>query len=204
MLELSSMGAKVLHNRCVEIGKKYNVPINVKSSFLKESTGTSLEDVNDIETSVISSITCQDKITKIEIILNNKSGGIDSTYKILEKINENNIKYDMLTLSNGKNNKNIVSFCINSNDIIKLREILNINAKTYRIKNIVQNSNLSKISIIGIGISNNKEIMNKLLNILQKNNINIYLITTTEIKISILVDDTNADFTLRYLHREFF
>ncbi len=204
MLELSSMGAKVLHNRCVEIGKKYNVPINVKSSFVKESKGTSLKDVNDIETCVISSITCQDKITKLEIILNNKSGVIDSTYKILEKINKNNIKYDMLTLQILKNNKDVLSFCINNNDIIKLTEILKINSKIYRIKKVITKSNLSKISIIGIGIFSNQEIMNRILKVFQKNNINIYLITTSEIKISILVEDANIDFTLRCLHRELF
>ena len=200
MLELSSLGAKVLHNRCVEIGKKYNVPICVKSTFLNNSTGTILTDNKLIEKVTFGGITNQDNLVKIDILLKKINNG--GLYKLVNLMKENNIKFDMLTQFVEQHKEKFISFCIKYIDLQNVLRILHFNSKRFNIKKIKYYISLSKISIVGTGLFNNSETLNKIFKILYELKIDIHMITTSEIKVSVLIDEKNSDLALRSIHKE--
>lgn len=200
MLELSSLGAKVLHNRCVEIGKKYHIPIKVKSTFLDNSTGTNLIEEQEIEKVLISGITAQENITKVVII--GKKNNNEEINKIINLLGNNGIKLDMISQSIEKNNLNNISFCINNNDLEIVLKLLKNNSKKLKIKKILHFTNLAKISVVGIGILNDTNILSTLFKILYEQKIKLYMISTSEIKITILIKADQKEVGLRCLHKQ--
>ena len=151
MLELSSMGAKVLHNRCVEIGKKYGVPIYVKSTFEKNSIGTLVTNKN-LEDLVISGVAKDDYISKITIIgLDNKIG---KTYELFKVLSDNKINVDIIVQSFGEYITKDIAFTVKMNDLEKTLEVLKESKEKIGFKEIIHSENLSKVSIVGVGIAN--------------------------------------------------
>lgn len=199
MLELSSLGAKVLHNRCVEIGKKYHIPIQVKSTFSQDSIGTSLIDESEIEKSSVTGITKQEHITRITVV--GKTNEYGRLYKIINLLAKNNIKVDMIVQSLGEHILKNVSFSIYDCDLEAVLNILDSNSSELKIKKVLHYKNLSKISIVGIGIFNNPKISAEMFRILYDQKIHVHMISTSEIKISILVNEKEADLALRALHK---
>ena len=121
MLEMSSMGAKVLHNRCVEIGKKYNVPIYVKSTFEKNSIGTLVNNKN-LEDLVINGVTKDDYISRITIVgLENKIG---KTYELFKILSKNLINVDIIVQSFGEHITKDIAFTVKMNDLQRCLRIL--------------------------------------------------------------------------------
>ena len=201
MLELSSMGAKVLHNRCVEIGKKYNLPIIVKSTFEESSRGT-IVDNNYMENITISGVTKDTNVARITVMgLENKIG---RTYNVFKLLADNNINVDVIVQSFGENvNKNL-SFSIKTSDLESAVKLLNDNIENIGAREIRYFDNLSKISIIGIGIANKTGVAADMFEALYENDINMHLISTSEIKISVLVDREESDRAVRAIHQKFF
>ncbi len=201
MLELSSMGAKVLHNRCVEIGKKYNLPIIVKSTFEESSRGT-IVDNNYMENITISGVTKDTNVARITVMgLENKIG---RTYNVFKLLADNNINVDVIVQSFGENvNKNL-SFSIKTSDLESAVKLLNDNIENIGAREIRYFDNLSKISIIGIGIANKTGVAADMFEALCENDINMHLISTSEIKISVLVDREESDRAVRAIHQKFF
>lgn len=201
MLELSSMGAKVLHNRCVEIGKKYNLPIIVKSTFEESSRGT-IVDNNYMEDITISGVTKDTNVARITVMgLENKIG---RTYNVFKLLADNNINVDVIVQSFGENvNKNL-SFSIKTADLEEAVKLLNDNLENIGAKEIRYFDNLSKISIIGIGIANKTGVAADMFEALYENDINMHLISTSEIKISVLIDREESDRAVRAIHQKFF
>ena len=173
MLEMSSMGAKVLHNRCVEIGKKYNVPIYVKSTFEKNSIGT----------------------------LVNKIG---KTYKLFKLLSENQINVDIIVQSFGEYITKDIAFTVKMNDLEKTLKVLEENKEKLGAKEILHSENLAKVSIIGVGIANKPGVAADMFEALYENNINMHMVTTSEIKISVLVDSNQSDLAVKKIHQKFF
>lgn len=201
MLELASLGAKVLHNRCVEIGKKYNIPIAVKSTFEKDSIGTLVTNKNYMEDLYISGIAKEDNIVRITLIGKNKK--IGRIYKVFSILAENDICVDMITQSFGEHICKDISFTIKEKDLSQVLEIFNKYADELNINEIQNNSGYSKVSIIGIGIANNPNVAATLFEILYQNNINMHMISTSEIKISVLVNTTMAENAFKAIHHKF-
>ena len=201
MLELSSMGAKVLHNRCVEIGKKYDTVIHVKSTFDSNSKGTIVGNKDDnFEHLVVSGITKEDNNTRITVIyLNNKMN--NNIFKLLA---ENNINVDIIVKANVENKDENVSFSVNTNNLDKTLEILNSNLDKVNAKKVLHSKNFSKISVVGIGMINTPGVASTIFETLYENDINIHMISTSEIKVSVLVDIEKADLAVRVLHDKFF
>lgn len=201
MLELSSMGAKVLHNRCVEIGKKYNLPIVVKSTFEKNSEGTTVNN-KYMEDLTISGVTKDDNVARITVMgLENRIG---KTYNVFKLLADNNINVDVIVQSFGENvNKNL-SFSIKTSDLESAVKLLNDNLDKIGAREIRQFDNLSKISIIGIGIANKTGVASDMFEALYENNINMHMISTSEIKISVLVNREEADKAVNAIHEKFF
>lgn len=201
MLELSSMGAKVLHNRCVEIGKKYSVPIYVKSTFEKNNVGTLVTNKN-LEDLVISGVAKDDYISKITIIgLENKIG---KTYELFKVLSDNLINVDIIVQSFGEYITKDIAFTVKMNDLENTLKVLNEAKDKIGFKEIIHSENLSKVSIVGVGIANKPGVAVDMFEALYQNNINMHMISTSEIKISVLVDSDKADLTVNALHSKFF
>ena len=201
MLELSSLGAKVLHNRCVEIGKKYNVPIYVKSTFEKNSIGTIVTN-NDIEDLVINGVTKDDYISRITVVgIENKIG---KTFTLFKLLSENHINVDVIIQSFGEHITKDISFTIKMNDLSKTLQVLEDNKKILGAKEILHCEDLSKVSIIGVGIANKPGVAANMFEALYEENINMHMISTSEIKISVLVDSKQTEDAVRAIHNKFF
>lgn len=202
MLELSSMGAKVLHNRCVEIGKKYNVPIYVKSTFEKNSIGTKITINENLNNLSITGVTKDDYISRITIVgLDNKIG---KTYEVFKILAENEINVDVIMQTLGENVAKDLAFTVKMNDLDKTLKILDDNKDKLKIKKILHSESLSKVSIVGVGISSNPGVAAEMFEALYENNINMHMIATSEIKISILVDSSESELAVKAIHDKFF
>lgn len=202
MLELASLGAKVLHNRCVEIGKNYDVPISVKSTFENNSVGTRVIKNKELEDLYITGVAKDDNITRITLIgLENKIG---RTYKVFKLLSENKINVDTIVQSAGEHAMKDISFTVKSNEENKVIKILNENLIELGAKEVISCDKLSKISIVGVGIVNNPGVASKVFEALYENNINMHMISTSEIKISVLVNKKEANLALKAIHDKFY
>lgn len=202
MLELSSMGAKVLHNRCVEIGKKYNVPIYVKSTFEKNSIGTLLTNGNNLEDLVINGVTKDDYISRITVVgLENKIG---KTYELFKLLSKHLINVDVIVQSFGEHITKDIAFTVKMTDLPKTLAILEENKEILNAKEILHSENLSKVSIIGVGIANKPGVAADMFEALYENNINMHMVSTSEIKISVLVNSSEADLAVKAIYDKFF
>ena len=205
MLELASLGAKVLHNRCVEIGKKYNVPIYVKSTFEKNNIGTLVtnnENLKDLENLVISGVVKDDNISRITITgLENRIG---KTYEVFKSLSDNNINVDVIVQSLGEFVQKNITFTVKMTDLNKAIEVLIKNKEKIGFESVLHSENLSKVSIVGVGIANKPGIATNMFEALYESNININMITTSEIKISVLVASEDGEKATEAIHNKFF
>lgn len=198
MLELASLGAKVLHNRCVEIGKKYAIPICVKSTFEEESRGTLVTQSECMEDLCISGVAKEDHVVRITLVGKNKK--IGRIYRVFKLLADNDITIDIIVQAVGEHLTKDISFTIQEKDLEATLELLNENADELDIQEIKTFKGLSKVSIVGIGIANNPGVAATLFEILYENNINMHMITTSEIKISVLVNENMAEIALNAIH----
>lgn len=202
MLELSSLGAKVLHNRCVEIGKKYNIPIYVKSTFEEDPDGTLVSKKSNLEDLIISGVTKDDYISRITLTgVENKIG---KTYKLFKILADEKINVDIIVQSLGEYASKNISFTIKMSDLNKTLEILKQYKEEVNYTEIFHKESLSKISIVGVGIANKPGVAADMLEALYENDININMISTSEIKISVLVDVEKSDLAIKSIHEKFF
>lgn len=201
MLELASLGAKVLHNRCVEIGKKYDIPICVKSTFEYDCKGTLVAKQEAMETLCISGVAKEDNIVRITLI--GKHNKIGRLYRVFDLLAKNDINVDIIVQAFGEHLQKDISFTINEKDLESTSKLLNEFADDLDIQEVKSCKGLSKVSIVGIGITNNPGVAATLFELLYENNINMHMISTSEIKISILVNENVADTTLNQIHKRF-
>lgn len=202
MLELSSLGAKVLHNRCVEIGKKFDIPIVVKDTALEESKGTVVKNSKYLEDMEISGIARDDNISRVTVMgLENKIG---KTYRVFDLLAKHKINVDTIVQSFGESiNKNL-SFTIKTADLPETLKVLEENLEYLTAREIIHFDNLSKVSVVGIGMTNRTGIASKMFEALYEKNINMHLISTSEIKITVLVNQDEAPEAVKAIHDKFF
>ena len=201
MIEFSSMGAKVLHNRCVEIAKKYNIKLYVKSTFEKNSLGTLVGKTN-IEDMTVNGVIKDDYVSQITIT--GLENNINQTYQIFKLLAENSINSDLIVQSFESNALIDISFTVRMNDLYKTLKLLRNNKDKIQYNELLNKENLSKVSVIGVGISNNPNVASQILEALTENNIDMYLISSSESKISILVDISNSSLAMKSIHKKFF
>ena len=201
MLELASLGAKVLHNRCVEIGKKYDVPIYVKSTFEEESRGTLVCKKECMEELCITGVAKEDNIVRITLV--GKNHKIGRIYKVFKLLADFDINVDIIVQAFGEHMQKDISFTIKEKDLELALELLHKNADAFDINEIKSSDGLSKISIVGTGIGNNQGVAATIFEVLYENNINMHMITTSEIKISVLVNNNVAETAMNEIHNTF-
>ncbi len=199
MLELASLGANVLHNRSVEMAKKYNVKLAVRSSFT-ENEGTYVREVKDMEKMMVKGVSRDNDVARIALIGLEDRPGV--AFKIFSLLAKNKINVDIILQSIGRNGKKDISFTVSRGNMEKAAEILEA-AEMLDFERIEHSTDVSKVSIVGAGMVNNPGVASKMFEALYDANINIHMISTSEIKISVLIDEKDAEKAVVAIHDKF-
>ena len=200
MLELASLGANVLHNRSVEMAKKYNVKLEVKSSF-ERVPGTLVKEVVSVEKMLIRGVTRDNDVARIAVVGLENTPGI--AFRVFSQLAQENINVDMILQSVGREGTKDIAFTVTRENEAKtlevlegLKDILNYNEVNHR-------DDLSKVSIVGAGLVNNPGVAAKMFEALVDNDINIHMISTSELKVSVLIKLENAEKAVKVIHDKF-
>ncbi|MDH5358847.1 MAG: aspartate kinase [Gammaproteobacteria bacterium] len=201
MLEMASLGAKVLQIRSVEFASKYNVPLRVLSSFT-EGGGTLItaEDPK-MEQALISGIAFNRDEAKVTIIGVPDHPGIAS--QILGPIAKENIEVDMIIQNTAHDSTTDFTFTVHRNDYQNALNILQNTAKELGAKEVIGDDNIAKVSVVGVGMRSHAGIASSMFDTLAKESINISMISTSEIKISVVIDEKYLELAVRALHDAF-
>ena len=201
MLEMASLGSKVLQIRSVEFAGKYKVPLRVLSSFEDgEGTLISLEEENPVESAIITGIAFSRDEAQINVVDVPDQPGI--AYQILAPVGEANINVDMIIQNIGIDGKNDFTFTVPRGDYDTTVEILR---KTFPPETgvVIHGSNIAKVSIVGVGMRSHAAVASTMFQALAKEGINIHIISTSEIKISVGIDEKYLELAVRALHEAF-
>ena len=201
MLEMASLGSKVLQIRSVEFAGKYNVKLRVLSSF-KEGPGTLITyEEDNMEQAAISGIAFNRDEAKLTILGVPDQPGV--AHKILGSIGEANIEVDMIIQNVGADGTTDFTFTVHRNDYEHALEILNTTAKELGAREVNGDNAIVKISLVGVGMRSHAGIASQMFKALADEGINIRMISTSEIKISVVVDEKYLELGVRALHSEF-
>ncbi len=201
MLELATLGAQVLHNRSVEMAKKYNVDLEVVSSFTR-NPGTKVKEGSNMEKMIVSGVARDNKCARVAVInLPDEPGFAFKVFSILAK---NKINVDIILQSVGRDNKKTISFTVNQDDAERTRQILMDNKDLLRFEDVSVNTGVAKVSIVGAGMASNPGVAATMFEALAAAQINIRMISTSEIKISVLINEEDSDRAVRAIHDKFF
>jgi aspartate kinase len=201
MLELASLGAKVLQTRSVEFAKKYNVPVRVLSSF-NDNPGTLVtkEDA-DMEKVVVSGVAYDKNQVKVTVQGVPDKPGVAA--KIFNTISDNNIVVDMIIQNIGEGGLTDMSFTVPRTDAKKIAELMKKVIAEIGAKNVSVKEDIAKISIVGVGMRSHSGVAARMFSAMAKEGINIMMISTSEIKISIVIDAKYTELAVRVLHETF-
>ncbi len=200
MLELASLGAGVLHNRSVEMAKKYNVKLSVRSS-LNKNPGTVVKEAGKMEKMIVSGVAKDNDVARISICnIEDKPG---MAFKVFSLLAAKHINVDIILQSIGRDGKKDISFTVNEANLDAAVEALNAEKDVLLFEEIKTRSDVSKVSIVGSGMVNNPGVACKMFEALYDANINIHMISTSEIKVSVLINEQNADRAVNVIHEKF-
>jgi aspartate kinase len=202
MLEMASMGSKVLQIRAVEFAGKYQVPLRVLHSF-QEGPGTliSIEELNDVETPTIAGIAFTRDEAKLTVSGVPDMPGI--AYKILGPIGEANIEIDVIVQNVGHDNTTDFTFTVARGDLARAQEILQGVVAEIGAKSVESDSKIAKVSVVGVGMRSHAGVASQMFSALADVGINILMITTSEIKISVIIEEKFLELAVRALHTAF-
>ena len=202
MLEMSSLGASVLQIRCVEFAKNFNMPIVVRSSFRDNDEGTIVcrENLN-MEQPVVSGVMCDKKQSKITVKSAPDHPGIAA--KVFAALNELNISIDMIIQNMSDDGLTDISFTLPTADCVEATQIMEKVREEIHAKNVSYDSEISKISIVGAGMRSHSGVAAKMFKILAKEHINILMISTSEIRISCVIEKKYGELAVKVLHDGF-
>jgi aspartate kinase len=203
MLELASLGSKVLQIRSVEFAGKYRVRLRVLSSFEEEGEGTliTFEEDENMEQAIISGIASNRDEAKITILGVPDRPGI--AYQILGPIADANIDVDMIVQNVGHDDLTDFSFTVHRNDYQKALEVLKPVCTHIKAREIVSGDKIAKVSIVGVGMRSHAGIASTAFRALAEDGINIQMISTSEIKVSVVIDEKYTELAVRVLHKVF-
>ena len=202
MLELATLGAQVLHNRSVELAKKYNVKLEVLSSFTGHP-GTKVKGVaKRMEKTAVSSVAKDKDIARIALV--GVPNEVGTSFKVFSLLAQNHINVDIILQGIGHEEGKDICFTVAEGDLKKAAELLESHKAELRFARLETNADIAKGSVVGSGMINNPGVAAKLFEALYDAHININMISTSEIKISVLVDKKDADRAVQAVHDKFF
>mgnify|MGYP000320360492 CR=1 FL=1 len=200
MLELASLGAKVLHNRSVEMAKKYNVELVVRSS-LNRSEGTVVKEGSNMEKLLVTGVAADKDTVRISVIgLEDKPG---TAFAVFNTLAANNINVDIILQSVGREGTKDISFTVASEDLQHALEVLNANKERLTIQDITWNEKVAKLSIVGAGMMSNPGVAAKMFESLYNSRVNINMISTSEIRITVLIPEEDIEKAMNAVHDGF-
>ncbi len=200
MLELASLGAGVLHNRSVELAKKYNVNLMVRSS-LNNNPGTVVKEETKVERMIVKGVAKDSDVARISICnIEDKPG---MAFKVFSLLASKKINVDIILQSIGREGKKDISFTVSEDNLEKAVEILEQNKERLSYEELKTSNEVCKISIVGSGMVNNPGVACTMFEALYDANINIHMISTSEIKVSVLINKKNADKAMNVIHDKF-
>ena len=202
MLELASQGAQVLHNRSVEMAKRYNVNLEVLSSFSGKPGTKVKEVVKTMEKTHVSGVAKDKNVARIALVGLADQPGI--AFKIFSLLAKKGINVDIILQSIGRDESKDISFTVARSDADEAERILNEEKEAIKFKALEVTKQVAKISIVGAGMANNAGVACTMFEALYSAGININMISTSEIKISVLVDERDADRAVQAVHDRFF
>jgi aspartate kinase len=202
MLELASLGAKVLQIRSVEFAGKYKVPLRVLSSF-EDDPGTliSLEEENEMEAPIISGIAFTRDEAKIVVSGVPDVPGI--AYRVIGPVSDAGIEVDVIVQNVSADGTTDITFTVKRADCEQTRQIIGRIAKDVNARDVTVDTKIAKISLVGVGMRSHAGIASKMFKTLADESINIQIITTSEIKISVVIDEKYLELAVRSLHSAF-
>jgi aspartate kinase len=203
MLEMASLGSKVLQIRSVEFAGKYKVKLRVLSSFQEEGEGTliTFEEENNMEQAIISGIAFNRDEAKITVLGVPDTPGI--AYQILGPVADANIDVDMIIQNTGANNTTDFTFTVHRNEYARAMQLLNGMQPQIHAREIKGDDKIAKVSIVGVGMRSHVGIASTMFKTLAEEGINIQMISTSEIKISVVIDEKYLELAVRVLHKAF-
>ncbi|HDL09954.1 MAG TPA: aspartate kinase, partial [Candidatus Omnitrophica bacterium] len=201
MLELASLGAKVMQARSIEFAKKYGVRIHVRSSFHNKSGTIIMEEVKEMENIYVTGVAVDKNEAKITICDVPDKPGIAA--HIFSKISEKNINVDMIVQNVSRQGYTDVSFTVSKTDLSKTVEIAKKVAREISASDVVTDDKIAKVSVVGVGMRSHAGIAAKMFKALADNKINIEMISTSEIKISCVIRARHAEKAVKALHKAF-
>lgn len=200
MLELASLGAKVLHNRSVELAKKYNVKLVVRSS-LTRAEGTVVKEETNVEKMLISGVASDKDVSRISVIgIEDVPGKAFALFSLLAK---EKISVDIILQSIGRDNTKDISFTVAKSDLQHTLDVLEENKERLGVKEITHKDNIAKLSVVGAGMATNPGVASLMFEALYDAGVNINMISTSEIKISVLIDEKDVDDAMVAVHDKF-
>ena len=200
MLELATSGAKVLHSRSVELAKKYGVQMVVRSS-LNESEGTTVKEVVKMEKMLVTGVASDKNTARISVIGVEDKPGV--AFKVFHRLAKNNINIDIILQSVGRDGSKDISFTVAEDDLEDAIKVLEENKEALTIKEIKHNANVAKVAIVGAGMMSNPGVASQMFEALFNSNININMISTSEIRITVLIDEKDVDRAVQAIHEKF-
>ncbi len=201
MLELATLGAQVLHNRSVEMAKKYHIELEVLSSLTRKP-GTIVKEEAKMEKMLISGVAKDDNIARISVIGVPDKPGL--AFKIFSKLSAKNINVDIILQSIGRNGTKDISFTVEKNKMADAIALLESYTEIIGATGIVTDDNVAKVSIVGAGMESHPGVAADMFEALWASNINIQMIATSEIKISVLIDKIDGQRAVQAIHAKFF
>ncbi len=202
MLELASLGAQVLHNRSVEMAKRYNVNLEVLSSF-SGNPGTKVKEVvKTMEKTHVSGVAKDKNVARVALIGLEDRPGI--AFRIFSLLAKHNVNVDIILQSIGRNESKDISFTVSQDDMAQAVEVMKENQEMIGFQTVEATDQVAKISIVGAGMANNAGVACKMFEALFSANINIHMISTSEIKVSVLVDERDSERAVQAIHDRFF
>ena len=198
MLELASQGAQVLHNRSVELAKKFRVNLEVVSS-LERKPGTKVKEVTKVEKTNIAGVA---KDTSIALIGLQHNPGV--AFQVFDLLSKHNINVDVILQSIGREDTKDITFTVHKKDLEESKQILEEHKETLRFDHIETDESIGKVSIVGAGLMSNCGVAARMFEALYEAGINIQMINTSEIRVSVLLDEEDVNRAVRAIHDKFF
>jgi aspartate kinase len=201
MMEMASLGSKVMQIRSVEFGAKYGVKIHVRSSFNDEEGTWIVEENEEMEKMIVRGISHELKESRITVVRVPDKPGVAA--KLFKALADRNIVVDMIVQNVSHKGFTDISFTVNKTDADIAEEIAKEVAQEIGAEEVERNDKIAKVSIVGLGMRTHAGTAAKMFEVLSKEGINIYAISTSEIKISVLIDEKYAELAVRSLHEAF-
>ncbi|MCR5119055.1 MAG: aspartate kinase [Lachnospiraceae bacterium] len=200
MLDLATLGAGVLHNRSVELARKYGVPLVVRSSLTNEE-GTVVKEEVKVERMLVSGVACDKNCAKISVMgLSDKPG---SAFRLFDALAQANINVDMILQSVGRNNSQDIAFTVVGDYADDALKVIEDSKKRLGYDKVECEKGVAKVSVVGTGMMSNPGVAAKMFECLYNSNINIKMISTSEIRVTVLIDEKEVEKAMNAAHEIF-